>query len=74
MVYIIDQARPTAVRERGERGYVQAHLVEHLIPLLEESNQSLSPGAKVHDADRINALNQTFVDFCEKRTRIHHWR
>jgi hypothetical protein len=25
MVYIIDQARPTAVRERGERGYVQAH-------------------------------------------------
>ena len=66
MVYIIDQ--------RGQRQSVNAvsgdmfkHiLVEHLIPLLEESNQSLSPGAKVHDADRINALNQTFVDFCEK--------
>ena len=65
MVYIIDQ--------RGQRQSVNAvsgdmfkHiLVEHLIPLLEEIKQPLSPGAKVHDADRINALNQGFVDFCE---------
>jgi CRISPR-associated protein Cst2 len=65
MVYIIDQ--------RGQRQSVNAvsgdmfkHiLVEHLIPLLEEVSQPLSPGAKAHDADRINALNQTFVDFCE---------
>lgn len=41
-------------------------LVEHLIPLLKEAQQPLSPGATVHDADRINALNQAFVDFCEK--------
>lgn len=66
MVYIIDQ--------RGQRQSVNAvsgdmfkHiLVEHLIPLLEEAKQPLSAGAKVHDADRINALNQPFVDFCEK--------
>lgn len=65
MVYIIDQ--------RGQRQSVNAvsgdmfkHiLVEHLIPLLEEVKQPLSPGAKAHDADRINALNQAFVDFCE---------
>jgi len=65
MVYIIDQ--------RGQRQSVNAvsgdmfkHiLVEHLIPLLEEVEQPLSPGAKAHDADRINALNQVFVDFCE---------
>jgi CRISPR-associated protein Cst2 len=66
MVYIIDQ--------RGQRQSVNAvsgdmfkHiLVEHLIPLLAEAQQPLSPGATVHDADRINALNQAFVDFCEK--------
>jgi len=65
MVYIIDQ--------HGQRQSVNAvsgdmfkHiLVEHLIPLLEDAGQPLSPGAKVHDADRINALNQAFVDFCE---------
>lgn len=66
MVYIIDQ--------RGQRQSVNAvsgdmfkHiLVGHLIPLLDEAKQPLSLGARVHDADRINALNQAFVDFCEK--------
>ncbi len=41
-------------------------LVEHLIPLLAEAGQPLSPGAALHDADRINANNPAFVDFCEK--------
>ena len=66
MVYIIDQ-RGQRQSVNGVSGDMFKHiLVEHLIPLLEESNQPLSPGAKAHDADRINALNQTFVDFCEK--------
>ena len=66
MVHILDQ--------RGERAVVNAisgdsfkHiLVEHLIPLLSREDQPLSPGARLHDADRINAFNQDFVDFCEK--------
>lgn len=70
MVYIIDQ--------RGQRQSVNAvsgdmfkHiLVEHLIPLLAKAEQPLSPGAAVHDADRINALNQAFVDFCEKEQQF----
>jgi CRISPR-associated protein Cst2 len=41
-------------------------LVEHLIPLLAEAGQPLSPGAALHDADRINANNPAFVEFCEK--------
>jgi CRISPR-associated protein Cst2 len=40
-------------------------LVEHLLPLLEDARQPLSPGAKVYDADRIN-MSQEFVNFCEK--------
>lgn len=66
MVHILDQ--------RGERAVVNAisgdtfkHiLVDHLIPLLVREDQPLSPGARVHDADRINAFNQEFVDFCEE--------
>ncbi len=66
MVHIIDQKGQRAV-VNGISGDMFKHiLVEHLIPLLAEAQQPLSPGAKVHDADRINALNQAFVDFCEK--------
>lgn len=62
------------VTETGERSVVNAvsgdmlkHiLVEHLTPILKGRGQPLSPGAEVHDADRINALNQEFIDFCEK--------
>jgi CRISPR-associated protein Cst2 len=65
MVHIIDQHGRRAV-VNGISGDMFKHiLVEHLIPLLEASGQPLSPGARVHDADRINALNQAFVDFCE---------
>ncbi len=66
MVYIIDQ-HGQRQSVNGVSGDMFKHiLVEHLIPLLAEAEQPLSPGAKVHDADRINALNQAFVDFCEK--------
>jgi CRISPR-associated protein Cst2 len=41
-------------------------LVEHLVPLLKDAGHSLSPGAAVHDADRINAANPAFIEFCEK--------
>jgi len=65
MVHIIDQRGHRAV-VNGISGDMFKHiLVEHLIPLLEAAGQPLSPGARVHDADRINALNQAFVDFCE---------
>jgi CRISPR-associated helicase Cas3 len=40
-------------------------LVEHLVPLLQDAGQPLSPGAAVYNADRINT-HQAFVDFCEK--------
>ncbi|MEW6229784.1 MAG: DevR family CRISPR-associated autoregulator [Bacillota bacterium] len=62
------------IGENGERAVVNAvsgdmfkHvLVDHLIPLLKHAGQPLSPGALIHDPDRINVLNQDFVDFCEK--------
>ncbi len=41
-------------------------LVEHLIPLLARENQPLSIGAQLHDADRINAFNPAFNDFCDE--------
>ncbi|MEW5814805.1 MAG: DevR family CRISPR-associated autoregulator [Spirochaetota bacterium] len=66
MVHIIDQKGQHAVVNAISGDMFKHILVEHLIPLLKEAGQTLSPGAKVHDADRINALNQTFVDFCEK--------
>jgi CRISPR-associated protein Cst2 len=66
MVHIIDQRGRRAV-VNGISGDMFKHiLVEHLIPLLDERGQPLSPGAKAHDADRINAMNETFVAFCEK--------
>lgn len=66
MVHIIDQRGRRAV-VNGISGDMFKHiLVEHLVPLLDGAGQSLSPGARAHDADRINALNEPFVDFCEK--------
>jgi CRISPR-associated protein Cst2 len=66
MVHIIDQKGQRAVVNAVSGDMFKHILVEHLVPLLEEGGQPLSPGAKVHDADRINALNQDFVDYCEK--------
>lgn len=66
MVHIIDQRGRRAV-VNGISGDMFKHiLVEHLVPLLDGAGQALSPGARAHDADRINALNEAFVDFCEK--------
>src|ERR1700694_2870766 len=65
MVHIIDQRGRRAV-VNGISGDMLKHiLVEHLIQLLETADQPLSPGARVHDADRINSFNPAFVDFCE---------
>lgn len=66
MVHIIDQNGRRAVVNAISGDMFKHILVEHLIPLLKAALQPLSPGAMVHDADRINALNQAFVDFCEK--------
>lgn len=66
MVHIIDHNGQRAVVNAVSGDMFKHILVEHLIPLLEEARQPLSPGAIAHDADRINAMNQAFVDFCEK--------
>jgi len=65
MVHIIDQQGQRAVVNAISGDMFKHILVEHLVPLLAETQQPLSPGAKVYDADRINASPQ-FVDFCEK--------
>ena len=66
MVHILDQYGQRTV-VNGISGDMFKHiLVDHLIPILASENQPLSPGARIHDADRINAANPAFVDFCEK--------
>lgn len=70
MVHIIDQNGQRAVVNAVSGDMFKHILVEHLIPLLEEARQPLSPGARAHDADRINAINQAFVDFCEKEQEV----
>ena len=65
MVHIIDQHGQRAVVNAISGDMFKHILVEHLVPLLQDARQPLSPGAAVHDADRINT-HQAFVDFCEK--------
>ena len=65
MVHIIDQRGQRAVVNAISGDMFKHILVEHLVPLLADAQQPLSPGARVYDADRIN-VNQEFVDFCEK--------
>ena len=64
MVHIIDQNGRRAIVNAVSGDMFKHILVEHLVPLLEEAKQPLSPGAKVYSADRINALNPEFVEFC----------
>ena len=66
MVHIIDQSGHRAIVNAVSGDMFKHILVEHLVPLLKDTGEPLSPGAIIHDADRINALNPTFVDFCEK--------
>ncbi len=66
MVHIIDQNGHRKLVNAISGDMFKHILVEHLVPLLKEAQQPLSPGASVHDADRINALNPAFVDFCEE--------
>ncbi len=64
MVHIIDQNGRRAIVNAVSGDMFKHIFVEHLVPLLEEAKQPLSPGAKVYSADRINALNPEFVEFC----------
>jgi CRISPR-associated protein Cst2 len=64
MVHVIDQHGQRAVVNAISGDMFKHILVEHLVPLLQEAQQPLSPGAKVYDADRINT-SQEFVTFCE---------
>ncbi|MBI4494110.1 MAG: DevR family CRISPR-associated autoregulator [Chloroflexi bacterium] len=66
MVHILDQAGQRAVVNAISGDTFKHMLVEHLIPLLEAAGQPLSPGARLHSADRINAENPEFVEFCDK--------
>ncbi len=66
MVHIIDQNGRRAIVNAISGDMLKHILVEHLVPLLKDAKEPLSPGAAVHDADRINAVNPEFVDFCEK--------
>ncbi len=67
MVHIIDQNGRRAIVNAVSGDMVKHILVEHLVPLLEEAKQPLSPGAKVYSADRINALNDDFNKFCDDK-------
>src|SRR5271155_5325099 len=64
MVHIIDQSGHRQIVNAISGDMFKHILVEHLVPLLKEAKQPLSPGAKVYSADRINALNPDFVEFC----------
>lgn len=65
----------TILDEKGDRRVVNAisgdmlkHIVvEHLIPLLDQAGQPLSPGARAHDADRITAANPEFNHFAQDK-------
>lgn len=65
MVHIIDQKGQRAIVNAVSGDMFKHILVDHLVPILKEAGEPLSPGAAVHDADRINAVNPEFVDFCE---------
>jgi CRISPR-associated protein Cst2 len=71
MVHIIDQSGRRQIVNAISGDMFKHILVEHLVPLLKEAQAPLSPGASVHDADRINALNPAFVDFCEKEQEFN---
>lgn len=66
MVHIIDENGERAVVNAVSGDMFKHVLVDHLIPLLKQAGQPLSPGALIYDPDRINVLNRDFVDFCEK--------
>ncbi len=66
MVHIIDQTGHRAIVNAVSGDMFKHILVEHLIPLLKDGGQPLSPGAAVHDADRINAQNPEFEKFCKE--------
>lgn len=70
MVHIIDQTGQRAVVNAVSGDMFKHIFVEHLIPLLKEAGEPLSPGAMVFDADRINAFNPSFVEFCEKEQEL----
>lgn len=66
MVHVVDQHGQRAVVNAISGDMFKHILVEHLVPLLEQSGQPLSAGAHVYDADRINA-DKEFVAFCQEK-------
>jgi CRISPR-associated protein Cst2 len=65
MVHIIDQSGKRAIVNAVSGDMFKHIMVEHLIPLLKDARQPLSPGAAIHDADRINANNPDFDKYCK---------
>ncbi len=67
MVHILDEDGQRQVVNAISGDMFKHVLVDELIPLLREAGQPLSPGAAIHDPDRINANNPDFVKFCENK-------
>jgi CRISPR-associated protein Cst2 len=64
MVHILDANGNRQVVNAVSGDMFKHILVDHLIPLLQEAGQPLSPPALRHDPDRITA-DEEFVRFCE---------
>jgi len=69
MVHIIDQKGQRALVNAVSGDMFKHILVDHLVPLLKEAGEPLSPGAARHDPDRINANNPDFEEFCNNKQR-----
>lgn len=69
MVHIIDAQGNRQVVNAVSGDMFKRILVDHLIPLLLDAGQPLSPGAVLHDPDRINLNNPAFNAFCDDKNR-----
>jgi CRISPR-associated protein Cst2 len=67
MVTILDGSGQRKVVNAVSGDMLKHMLVDHLIPLLDQAHQPLSPGARAHDADRITANNPEFNTFAQDR-------
>lgn len=67
MVTVLDAAGRRQNVNAVSGDMVKHMLVEHLIPLLDRAEQPLSPGARRHNADRINADNPDFSAFAQDK-------
>lgn len=70
MVTVLDQSGERKVVNAVSGDMLKHMLVEHLIPLLDRAAQPLSPGARLHDADRINSGRTEFSAFAQDKKNL----